>query len=234
MASLAKQLLAVIQIPRPLHHTDELPIGGVSDITNKGDPTRLLISELAAESDALAVRLVLNEALYFRRETPPANPLPQRYVLLDNGILLWGRARIYAAAAGIALLKPRTRGETVELRGLRGGRFQAMTVSNSRELQTWWSRLEPSHTCAPALEDALAELIAEVPEEQPEVVLITHPHAHAAMHPQLASREWPKGVRFFIFTVDGEGHCELHQRSHLGARRMATVNLAAPRALQTA
>ena len=70
-ARLAQQLIAAISLPRTLSEPDELQIGGVSDISNRGHLDQLLLSELAQDDLTLAVRLALNEALYLRRESPP-------------------------------------------------------------------------------------------------------------------------------------------------------------------
>lgn len=231
VASLAKQLLAVIQIPRPLHRSDDQPVGGVSDIANKGDPARLLLSELAHDADTLAVRLAFNEALYLRRETPPATPLPQRHVLLDNSILLWGRARIFATAVALALLKPRTPGEVVTLHGHRAEEFETMKLASTTDLRVWWSRLDASPNCGVALHGTLTQLLADKAEAQPEIVLVTHADAASVLAPSLSRRVWPPGLRFFIITVNSHGRCVLQQRNQAGARELATVKLELPAAL---
>ena len=80
-----------------------LPEGGVSDISNRGPLDRLLISELAHDETTLAMRVALNEALYYRRETPPSPPPRTRKLLLDAGVRMWGVPRVFATAVGLAL-----------------------------------------------------------------------------------------------------------------------------------
>jgi hypothetical protein len=225
VASLAKQLLAVIQIPRPLHRADEQPVGGVSDISNKGDPSSLLLSELAYDDDTLSVRLAYNEALYLRRESPPATPLPRRHILLDNGILLWGTSRLYATAVAVALLKPRTPEEIVILHGHRNSRFETMNLGSTSDLRVWWKRLDPSAECHGALNAILPLLLADTPEDQPEIVLVTHADVYSVLTPLLSAREWPVGLRFFIFTVNSAGRCTLFRRSPTGAQELSSVQL---------
>ena len=80
MARIAGQLLAATQLPRSLSDREELPVGGVSDITNRGSLERLLLSELAHDDLTMAVRLALGEALYLRRKAPPkTRPSGARY-----------------------------------------------------------------------------------------------------------------------------------------------------------
>ena len=103
IARLAQLLLAAVQLPRSLADPDELPIGGLSDITNRGPLDRLLLSELANDDLALAVRVAMNEALYLRRESPPRSPPRARRVLLDAGLRTWGVPRVFITAVGLAL-----------------------------------------------------------------------------------------------------------------------------------
>ena len=74
LATLARDLMAAVALPRSLTDREELPIGGFSDIANRGSVDRLLLSELAHDDLTLAVRVAVNEALYLRRESPPKKP----------------------------------------------------------------------------------------------------------------------------------------------------------------
>lgn len=103
VARLAQLLLAAVQLPTPFSQPEELPLGGVTDISNRGPLDRLLLSELAHDGLTLAVRVAMNEALYLRRETPPHAPTRRRLVLLDSGLRMWGVPRVFAAAVGLAL-----------------------------------------------------------------------------------------------------------------------------------
>ena len=103
LARIARHMLAAIHLPRAISDREDLPVGGVSDISNRGPLDRLLASELAHDDLTLAVRIAMNEALYLRRETPPSNPPKHRAVLLDSGVRLWGVPRVFATAVGMAL-----------------------------------------------------------------------------------------------------------------------------------
>ena len=103
LTRIARSLSAVLQLPRSLSDSDELPLGGVSDISNRGTLDRLLLSELAHDDLMLATRVALNEALYLRREAPPSPPPLRRQLLVDSGLRMWGVPRVYAAAAMMSL-----------------------------------------------------------------------------------------------------------------------------------
>lgn len=104
LARLVRALQAAVYLPRPVAEPVDLPVGGVSDISNRGSLDRLLISELAHDDLTLATRVAMNEALYYRREIPPRTPSHDRLILLDCGIRLWGIPRVFASAVGLALV----------------------------------------------------------------------------------------------------------------------------------
>ena len=104
LARVARNLAASVHLPRALGDPDDQPLGGISDIGNRGDFDRLLISELAADDDVLMTRVALDEALYYRREKPPSAPPRRRVVLLDTGLRTWGTPRLLIVAAATAML----------------------------------------------------------------------------------------------------------------------------------
>src|SRR5688572_19839925 len=89
VARAARELMAAVRLPRRLGEREQLAIGGVADITNRGPLDRLLLSELAHDDVTLAVRVALNEALYLRREPPMREPPGTLALLLDSGVRLW-------------------------------------------------------------------------------------------------------------------------------------------------
>ena len=103
LARLTRSLMAVTNLPRPLDVNEDLPIGGVSDIANRGSFDRLLLSELAADNDVLTMRVAMNEALYLRRETSTQTPPRHRVVIVDSGLRLWGVPRVYATSVAMSL-----------------------------------------------------------------------------------------------------------------------------------
>ncbi len=102
MARLTEHLVAALNIPMHTSSSGELPLGGVSDITNRGSFDRLLLSELAHDHDTLTARLVHREALYLRREEPPRPQNKTRVILLDTTLTLWGMPRPFGVACALA------------------------------------------------------------------------------------------------------------------------------------
>lgn len=102
-AAVAKRAIAMMNFPGNFGTPRDLPVGGISDITNRGTVDRLLLGELAWDDLVLAARLVHNEALYYRREIPPMQVAVGHTVLLDRGLRLWGTGRIFALGVALGL-----------------------------------------------------------------------------------------------------------------------------------
>jgi len=103
LAKLSSRVVAALSLPRQLAEPESLQLGGISDISNRGSIDRLLLSELVHDDLTLSVRLALNEALYLRRESPPAQDRRIRSVLIDCSLPMWGLPRLYATAVALAL-----------------------------------------------------------------------------------------------------------------------------------
>ena len=103
IGSLIKRLWSGINIPMHHYASGKQPLGGVSDLTNKGDFGRMLLSEFANEDDVFMSRLANNEALYIEREVPPENDAFFRAILIDVSIKNWGTSKILAFASAIAI-----------------------------------------------------------------------------------------------------------------------------------
>ena len=83
VGALIKHLWSGLNMPVHSALPSQQPLGGVSDLTNKGDFDRLLISEFANDDLIFLSRIANNEALYIRREVPPENNNLERIFLLD-------------------------------------------------------------------------------------------------------------------------------------------------------
>lgn len=109
VGSLIKQLWSGLNIP--LHHSmpSSQPLGGISDLTNKGDFDKLLLSEFAQDDDVFMLRIANNEALYIQREVPPEADKLERIIVIDSSLKNWGNAKILNFATALAIAKhPKT------------------------------------------------------------------------------------------------------------------------------
>lgn len=100
---LVPRIMSSINIPFHSVSLSKQPLGGLADITNKGDFDQLLLSEFAYDDLRFMSRLANNEALYFNREIPPADNKQERCLLIDASLKSWGTIRTTAFAAAIAI-----------------------------------------------------------------------------------------------------------------------------------
>lgn len=95
----------------PIHHTlpSMQPLGGISDISNRGDFDKLLVSEFANDEWLFLSRVANREALYLHRENPPGADDWRRILLVDVSLKSWGNPKILSYAVALAVARhPRT------------------------------------------------------------------------------------------------------------------------------
>ena len=90
--------------PRRLTYQD-LPLGGYSDVTNRGNVDQLLLSQFALDEADFIRRFAEHELLFYRREDPNQSTRQELVVLLDRGVRTWGDIRLVLGAAVLALGK---------------------------------------------------------------------------------------------------------------------------------
>jgi hypothetical protein len=105
IGSLIKRIWSGLKIPMRHLSPGEQPIGGISDVTNKGDFSRMLLSEFANEDEVFMNRVANNEALYIQREIPPEENIFERIILIDTSLKNWGTPKVLAFASAIAVIK---------------------------------------------------------------------------------------------------------------------------------
>ncbi len=236
LARIAQTLSAVVRLPRPVSEPEELPLGGYSDIANRGNLDRLLVSELALDADVLAVRVALNEALYLRRESPPRQPARRRAIFIDVGIRLWGLPRVFAhsLALAFAMQCERDAEVTVQTRGEpdpdADGELPIVPLTDakldSREgLMDLLGRLTPEHQPGEAVRGFLAQSQdSRALAEAADCIVITHPAAADDPEFRHALRQIP-GAEFFLATVDAQGNYRLAAHNPAGRRELQQARL---------
>ena len=202
----ARELMAALRLPRHLAETEQLAIGGVADITNRGPLDRLLLSELAHDDLTLSVRVALNEALYLRREPPMREPPGALLLLLDSGVRLWGVPRVLATAVELALIAREKQHAHIRASRAHKTRLADVDLLSRNGLTQHLGTLETEAQPGPSL-PAFAALTAAAPQSQS--VLITHRDTLTDPEFRRAISEHSSAVGF-IATVDREGHFELH------------------------
>jgi len=109
VGSLIKRIWTGLNVPVHAAMPSTQALGGVSDLTNKGDFDKLLISEFANDDIVFLSRLANNEALYLHREVPPSQNNLKRIILIDVSLKNWGTPKTIAYAVMLAIAKhPKT------------------------------------------------------------------------------------------------------------------------------
>lgn len=206
LARAARELMAAVRLPRRLGERDQLPLGGVADITNRGPLDRLLLSELAYDDLTLSVRVALNEALYLRREPPLREPPGALALLLDSSVRLWGLPRVLAVALALALIARDRHHSRITAWRSHGKQLQSLDLLSRAGLIDHLTALETTAHPGESL-PAFAQAIAG--NHQNQSVLITHRDA-------LADPEFRRALAnhapspAFVAALDRDGHFELH------------------------
>lgn len=232
IARLAQHLMVVTQLPRTVADPDELPMGGVSDITNRGDWDKLLLSELAHDDLTLTARLANNEALFLRREIPPRPPQRCQAVLVDTGLRMWGVPRVFAAAVALAFAATadkHTLSRTWHL--FDEDDVEPVDLTTRAGLTELLAALEMSRHPGDALPELLAELdaVAQAEERSPtplDAVLITTDDVLTDREFQQSLAKLPR-LTLYLATVNRVGDFRLQVHSPRGTKllREATLSL---------
>ncbi len=213
VGSLIKRIWSGLKIPMRHLSPGEQPIGGISDMTNKGELHRMLLSEFAHEDEIFVSRIANNESLYIQREIPPEENIFQRVILIDTSLKNWGTPKVLAFASAIAVIKhPKAHSECeVFALGQNNIPVSMDNVDNVIDaLNQVSSMLEVSH----ALDRFLNE---EHPQKNLEVFFITHQENLAEQNLQKIIHENRDRLKFLITTsADGELNFYKH---HQGTRK---------------
>lgn len=222
LSRVARSLSAVLLLPRPITASDELPLGGVSDISNRGTLDRLLLSELAHEDLMLATRVALNEALYLRRETPPGPPPQRRHVLIDSGIRMWGVPRVFAAATVLSLAATAPEGGSLLAYRATGTGTELIDLSSRDGLVRHLEMLEPDlHPGA-----SLTEFFKKIAEEdQPAEIIIVTSDTTASDAEFLRALADAAAPNCYLATVNRAGELQLLSRGARGTKSLMSLTL---------
>ncbi len=216
---LARNLTAVVSLPRPVAEPDEMSLGGISDISNRGPLDRLLLSELAHDDDTLMTRIALSEALYLRRETPPQSPPRERVILLDSGLRMWGTPRVYAAAVGLALAALGEREGTTRVFRAAGAVLAEVDFTTREGLERHLAALDPRIDLSPSIPD-FARMVDPLVSE---TILVT---SEAAAEDESLRRILREHLPIcYVATVSRTGDLSLWSRSPAGAKRVRRARL---------
>lgn len=210
LARLTQRLVAALRIPLHTRAVSEQPLGGISDITNRGNFDRLLLSELAHDDLTLTARLVNNEALYLRREAPPTNEVRPRVILLDTTLRLWGVPKVFALAAALAWARNSAHGRPpapVLAYALGGQHAEPVDLTSLSGIIDTMARLDVARHAGAALQHFAQTQASAAATDG---LLITQ--AELLHEPGfVAALSEAKATLRFLLTVNRDGELQLHE-----------------------
>lgn len=220
VGSLVKRIWGGLNIPVHSVLPSQQPLGGISDLTNKGDFDKLLISEFANDDIVFLSRLANNEALYIQREIPPANNKLQRTILIDASLKNWGTPKAIAFAITVAIAKhPKTDIECNAL--VIGNHYHAISVDSVDNIIDSLQILEGSLHCA----NGLAAYFKDFPHHNDrEVFLITTPSTLKQVAMLKAINDYHTAVKYWIYT-DAEGGIDVYKKQQNSKKHLQRIQL---------
>ncbi len=221
IARLTQSIVAALNIPMHSRNAGDQPIGGISDITNRGNFDKLLISELANDDLTLTARLVNNEALYLRREVPPVNMHRQRNILIDSTIRLWGKPRIYGISAALACTLNTQHLQAVNCYILTGAGFLSQNFATKAGVLRGMETLSADLHCIPALLKFITE---HESIEGTENILVTS-EASLQNAQYLANYQYIQQGLKFLVSVNRDGHLNFYEFVNGHRKLLSTAHL---------
>ncbi len=220
VGSLIKMIRSGLSIP--MHHNlpSSQPLGGISDLTNKGDFDKLLIAEFANEDIILLSRLANNEALYLHRETPPHADDQERIILLDLSLRNWGTPKVLAFAILLAIAKhPKT---DIHCAAFAIGRsYHPIRFDQADEIIESLQLLDDSLHSAMGLELFFKEYKSA---KKPEIIFIASRDVFRLPAIQHVISGHRADFKYWI-TTDEEGNIELFKNLHNNRKLVQHIQL---------
>lgn len=205
----------------PFHNTlpSAQPVGGVSDLSNKGDYDRLLISEYANDDLLFLSRLANNEALYLQREVPPEQNERERIILIDVSLKNWGTPKVLAHALMLAIARhPKT---DIRCRAfVIGSGYREIFFGSVKGV------IEGIQHAQPILNPAagLQKFLDEYPGQNSEIVLISVAGVLKQPAMQKVMQDNQQRIQYRLLT-DNEGHISVYKRMQNSLRFIQTIQL---------
>ncbi len=220
VGSLIKRIWSGLNIPVHSALPSQQPLGGVSDLTNKGDFDKLLISEFANDDLVFMSRLANNEALYIQREIPPTNNDLHRVILIDVSLKNWGTPKIVAFAAALAIAKhPKT---DIDCKVFAiGNSFYSIDIQSIDTIINGLQILEGSLNASNGLNNFFKENPAN---KNQEVFVITEYSTLKQVEMLKALTENHSGINYWIHT-DAEGNIDVFKKQQNSKKHLQHLQL---------
>ncbi len=220
VGTLIKHLWGGLNIPVHSSLPSSQPLGGISDLTNKGDFDKLLVSEFANDDLVFLSRLANNEALYIQREIPPQQNNLERIILIDSSLKNWGTPKTVAFAIMLAISKhPKT---DIPCRSyVIGEKYKEIDSNSISSLIDALSELDAQLNAVNGLTDYLNDF---PPGKEQELFVITEQSILKQSSMLKAVNEFHHAVAYWIYT-DAVGNIDVYKKQQHSKRLLQHIQL---------
>ncbi len=220
-AALVRHLWSGLHIPLQKALPSQQAVGGFADLSNKGDFDKLLASEFAHDDLTLLSRLANNEALFLKRENPPADHQLERILLLDISLKSWGIPKIVAFAVALAMSQ-HPRSATPCTTYVVGNDFRKITLGSIHDVIDALQYIDTSLHPAEGLRYFLQKQKAENPTA--EIMLLTPAETLLQPDMQLLLSQHRADLQYLILT-DRTGQIDLYRHRQASRQHLQTIRL---------
>lgn len=220
VGALIRFLWGGLSIPAHSSAPSSQPLGGIADLTNKGDFDKLLVSEFANDDLVFLSRLANNEALYVQREIPPHQNETERLILIDVSLRNWGTPKTLAFAIATAISShPKT---DIPCRCFVVGKnYKAVTVHTVDGVIEALEELEP----CPDAASGIVDFLENYPQKgKKEVLVITEESTVKRPDMLRAINEYHHAVDYWIYT-SAAGTIDIYKRQQHSKRLLQHLKL---------
>ncbi|MFK7776026.1 MAG: ribosomal protein L7/L12 [Saprospiraceae bacterium] len=207
VGALVKQIWSGLNLPFHKNTPSQMPIGGVSDLTNKGNFDQLLISEYANDDLTFLSRLANNEALFLNRESPPSSNDLKRVILIDISMRNWGTPKTVAYATMLAIAKHPKSDFECEVFAI-GDTVQAVQIESVHDLIEALQKVEATLNSAKGIEEYFKLFPSN---KNREVFLITEKSVPLQNEMSKALSDYGEQINYLIFN-DSTGQIDIFKK----------------------
>ena len=220
IGSLVRILWSGLQLPFRNTAPSQRPMGGVSDLANKGNLDQLLISEFANDDVIFLSRLANNEALYLNRETPPESNNFNRVILIDVSLKNWGTPKTLSFATMLAIAKHPKTDIHCEIFTV-GKTYQSVEHNSVEGLVKAVQAVSPVLDCS----EGLRQYFKDFPiSNNTEVLILTEKSTQYYSPIVTISNEFKEFINFWIYN-DVEGNIEIFKKLKNSKKHVQTIQL---------
>ncbi|WP_291726387.1 ribosomal protein L7/L12 [Bernardetia sp.] len=231
IGSLIPSLFAGLNIPFHNTQPSQQPLGGVSDLTNKGSYDRLLISEYANDDLIFLSRLANNEALFINREVPPHQNDSERIFLIDISLKNWGTPKILTFAVAIAIAEHPKSDFVCHFYLVSEKKYQKIALDTVHNVIQSLLHFGTDLTAKQGIETFFDENIKELDLKNKEVFYLSSTEAIQNTETKTALEEYKKYISYWIHTdletenYENKGKVTLYKKKQNSKTHIQTLKL---------